>query len=60
MAELAGGPYLNTFISGAVEFAGYVPAILLLDRIGRRLPLSLMLIVAGIACLIISAIPRGT
>ena len=58
-SDLVGGPYVNLFLSGLVEFVGFLPAIFMLDRIGRRLPLASMLIFAGLACVIIAVIPEG-
>ncbi|XP_064652002.1 organic cation transporter protein-like [Lineus longissimus] len=46
-----GDVYINSAISAAVEFPAYVFCILILDRIGRRLPLAGTMIVGGAACL---------
>ena len=59
MADLPGGPYLNLFVSGFVEFVAFIPIVFTLDRIGRRLPLAGLLIIAGLSCVVIAGIPEG-
>ncbi|XP_013412424.1 organic cation transporter protein isoform X1 [Lingula anatina] len=56
--SLAGNMYLNVFLSAAVEIPGYILAAVVLDRIGRRWPLTGSLVIGGVACLITTAIPR--
>ena len=90
--DLAGGPYLNLFLSGNalnthtssftrvpahtavlvqvyivqasvcvgfVEFPGYIVAVLVLDRLGRKLPLAVFNIVGGLACIAMACVPSG-
>ncbi|XP_055889222.1 organic cation transporter protein-like [Biomphalaria glabrata] len=57
--NLAGSPYLNFFIAGAVEIPAYALCILLLNRVGRRWPLILSMYVGGIACILSECIPSN-
>ena len=57
VSDLVGSPYLNLFISGFVEFPGFLIAILTLDRVGRRWPLAILMGGGGLACLIRIVIP---
>ena len=59
VTELGGNPYLNLFISGIMECCCALFACLTLDRIGRRIFLSLILFVCGISCLICGLLPPG-
>ena len=56
---LGGDPYLNLFISGIMECFSDLLTCLLLDRIGRRISLGLVLFVCGISCLICGLLPPG-
>ncbi|XP_066974769.1 organic cation transporter protein-like isoform X1 [Macrobrachium rosenbergii] len=49
--NLGGNDYLNFIISGAVELPAHAITILILDRVGRRLPLCSFLVLGGIALL---------
>ncbi|XP_054272402.1 organic cation transporter protein isoform X2 [Macrosteles quadrilineatus] len=55
--NLGGDVYVNSVISGAVEFPAILLSIFILLKLGRRLPLSLSLIGAGIACLLTTPVP---
>ena len=44
--------YISAFVSGAVEIPAYLSCWFILDRYGRRLPISGYLIVAGVACIV--------
>ncbi|XP_078661842.1 organic cation transporter protein-like [Branchiostoma floridae x Branchiostoma belcheri] len=57
--NLAGNPYLNFFVSCAVEIPAYILAKLSMDRIGRRWSLLAFLLVAGLAMLCIMFIPTA-
>ncbi|KAK0050169.1 organic cation transporter protein, partial [Biomphalaria pfeifferi] len=57
--NLAGSPYLNFFIAGAVEIPAYALCILLLNRVGRRWPLILSMYMGGIACILFECIPSN-
>ena len=46
--DMVGSVYMNTFLVGAVEFPGNAIAIISMDRIGRRDPIAVANIVAGI------------
>ncbi|XP_014270701.1 organic cation transporter protein isoform X2 [Halyomorpha halys] len=51
LSNLGGDVYVNSIISGAVEFPAIAVSILFLLKMGRRWPLSLTTAGAGIACL---------
>ncbi|XP_072021112.1 organic cation transporter protein-like isoform X2 [Amphiura filiformis] len=51
--------YLAAFVSGAVEIPAYLSCWFILDRFGRRLPISTYLFVAGVACIISTFVPPG-
>lgn len=58
VADLGGSPYVNLFISGAVEFPGYLVCTMTVDRIGRRLPLMILMVGGGLSCLLTLAMPE--
>lgn len=45
--------------TGAVEFPAILLSIFILLKLGRRLPLSLSMIGAGVACLLTTPVPAG-
>ncbi|XP_078581848.1 organic cation transporter protein-like [Branchiostoma floridae x Branchiostoma japonicum] len=55
--NLAGNPYLNFFVSCAVEIPAYILAKICMDRIGRRWSLLAFLLVAGLSTFCIMFIP---
>uniref|UniRef100_A0A4W3H4Q2 Solute carrier family 22 member 3 n=1 Tax=Callorhinchus milii TaxID=7868 RepID=A0A4W3H4Q2_CALMI len=55
---LGGNIYLDFFISGAVEIPASVIIVLVIERIGRRLPFAAGGLVAGGSCLIAAFIPK--
>ncbi|XP_050394985.2 organic cation transporter protein [Patella vulgata] len=55
--NLAGDPYLNFCISGAVEIPANILCIVFLNRVGRKVPLVLSMCVGGIACILSGTIP---
>nr|KAG5691730.1 hypothetical protein BaRGS_010233 [Batillaria attramentaria] len=58
--NLAGSPYLNFCIAGAVEIPAYLICILLLNRVGRRIPLIVTMYLGGLACILSGLIPKTT
>ena len=56
--NLAGSPYLNFCLAGAVEIPAYVLCILLLNRVGRRTPLIVAMYLGGLACILSGALPQ--
>lgn len=58
--NLGGSAYLNFVISGVVELPAHLLNMLLLDRIGRRIPLAVFLGLGGVSLLSIIFIPKGT
>ncbi|ROT85873.1 organic cation transporter protein [Penaeus vannamei] len=52
--------YLNFVISGAVELPAHALTILLLDRVGRRIPLCAFLLLGGVSLLSTMFVPAGT
>ncbi|KAL8570515.1 hypothetical protein ACOMHN_008872 [Nucella lapillus] len=57
--NLAGSPYLNFMLAGAVEIPAYLLCILLLNRLGRRTPLIAAMYIGGIACIVCGVLPRN-
>ena len=58
-SNLAGNTYLNVALSGLVEMPAYIVAHLALVRLGRRLPLSVSMVLGGIALLSTIFVPSG-
>ncbi|XP_054718179.1 organic cation transporter protein-like [Uloborus diversus] len=56
--ELAGNPFVNFALSGAVEFPGYLLTIFAIRSLGRRNPLAWSMIAGGIACLLMYPLPQ--
>jgi len=55
--ELAGDPYMNFFLSGLAEVPAYTLSIFVLQKWGRRMPLIIFHIVAGIGLILSILIP---
>ncbi|MPC31771.1 Organic cation transporter protein [Portunus trituberculatus] len=58
-SNLGGNPYLNFVISGAVELPGLALATILLDRVGRRIPLAAFLGLGGLCLVSTIFVPKG-
>ena len=56
---LGGNDYINFLILGAIEFPSYLMCQILLKRVGRRWPLTVCLLLGGIALLLTVPIPKG-
>lgn len=52
--------YLTQAIFGAIEIPSYLSGYVLNERLGRRLSQSGFIVLGGVACLLILAIPEGT
>ncbi|XP_048457028.1 solute carrier family 22 member 2-like [Rhincodon typus] len=59
LGTLGGNIYLDFFISGAVEIPASVIIILVIERIGRRLPFAAGGLVSGGSCLLVVFIPEN-
>jgi len=46
-SDLGGNPYMNFIISAGVEIPAYSIVLLILNKLGRKAPLSAFLLVAG-------------
>ncbi|GFU15713.1 organic cation transporter protein [Nephila pilipes] len=57
--DLAGNPYLNLFLAGALEFPSYAFLFWSIKKWGRRLTLIFLMVVGGAACASIVAVPDG-
>ncbi|XP_076352347.1 organic cation transporter protein-like isoform X1 [Tachypleus tridentatus] len=55
--NLGGDPFLNFLIAGAVEFPSYFGTIFVVKRLGRKFPLMISVIIAGVALLLIIPVP---
>ncbi|XP_072032143.1 organic cation transporter protein-like [Amphiura filiformis] len=58
--SLAGDPYLNFFLSGAVEIPAYIVSTIVVTRFGRRGPLCIFHVFGGVACIVAAFIPEST
>ena len=59
VSDLGGDIYLNTVISGLVEFPGFFLCIVTMNRIGRRWPLGVMMIASGVLLVLVIPVPKG-
>ncbi|XP_051867173.1 solute carrier family 22 member 2-like [Pristis pectinata] len=59
LGTLGGNIYLDFFISGAVEIPASVIVLLVIERIGRRLPFATGGLLSGVSCLIAAFIPEN-
>ncbi|XP_066300934.1 organic cation transporter protein-like [Branchiostoma lanceolatum] len=57
-ADLAGDDYVNFFLVGVVEVPGYLSSFVVIDRLGRRVPHMLYMVVGGVACVAAAFIPK--
>ena len=57
--NLGGDPYINFMIAGAVEIPAYIMCVLLLNRVGRKKPLTVTMIFGGISCIASAFVPKG-
>ncbi|KAG1714395.1 Organic cation transporter protein [Nymphon striatum] len=48
--DLGGNPFINFLISSAVEIPAYIGAAIAVRYFGRRVPLTVVMIIAGLAC----------
>ncbi|GIY87638.1 organic cation transporter protein [Caerostris darwini] len=55
--EMAGDPFVNFAICGAVEFPAYFLTPLAIRSLGRKYPLAGTMIIGGLACLLIYPLP---
>ncbi|XP_035450168.1 organic cation transporter protein isoform X2 [Spodoptera frugiperda] len=58
--KLSGNPYFLMFLMGVVELPSYILIVYFLDRVGHRALISTMMLLGGIACLVIVALPHGS
>ncbi|XP_063381987.1 organic cation transporter protein isoform X2 [Cydia fagiglandana] len=58
--KLEGNPYFITFLMGVVELPSYVIIVYFLDKVGHRALISTMMLLGGISCLIVAALPHGS
>lgn len=57
--NLAGNPFLVLFLVGLAEIPGYLLAIFLIDRLGRRSVCTTFMVFGGFACIIAAFILHG-
>ncbi|XP_076330883.1 organic cation transporter protein-like [Tachypleus tridentatus] len=55
--NLGGNPFLNFFISGAVEFPSYGASVFAVKYLGRRISGMSTMVIAGLACILTIPIP---
>lgn len=51
--------YMSFFLSSAVEIPSYLVCWVLMDRVGRRWPLCLSMVISGIFCIVTVLLPNG-
>ncbi|KAM9339253.1 solute carrier family 22 member 16 [Symphorus nematophorus] len=56
--NLGGNQYINLFLAGAVELPSYLVGCFAMDRIGRKMTCAPALLLAGVACMLIIAVPN--
>ncbi|XP_060770063.1 solute carrier family 22 member 16 [Neoarius graeffei] len=56
--NLGGNQYINLFLAGAVELPSYLIGCLAMDRVGRKMTCAPALLLGGIACMLIIAVPQ--
>lgn len=57
--DLGGDPFINFFISASVEIPAYIFAAIVVRYVGRRIPLTVVMVTAGVACASPIVIPKG-
>lgn len=60
LSNIGGNIYINTIISGLVEIPSILISVVILLKMGRRIPLCLTMVVGGIACLLTTILPPDT
>ncbi|CAH2229086.1 jg2531 [Pararge aegeria aegeria] len=58
--KLNGNPYFILFLMGVVEMPSYVIITYFLDRVGHRALISVMMLLGGVSCLVVVALPHGS
>lgn len=60
LSNIGGNIYINTIISGLVEIPSILISVVILLKMGRRIPLCLTMVAGGIACLLTTILPSDT
>lgn len=58
--SIGSNQYMSFFLSSAVEIPSYLVCWVLMDRIGRRWPLCLSMVISGFFCIATVLLPNGT
>ncbi|XP_062858536.1 solute carrier family 22 member 16 [Trichomycterus rosablanca] len=58
--NLGGNQYINLFLAGAVELPSYLIGCYAMDRVGRKLTCAPALLLSGVACMLIIAVPQDS
>lgn len=58
-ADLPGDDYVNFVLSGVVELPGLVACIPMMERIGRKPTMIILLAGSGVSCIISGVLPSG-
>ncbi|KAK3506862.1 hypothetical protein QTP70_030152, partial [Hemibagrus guttatus] len=56
--NLGGNQYINLFLAGAVELPSYLIGCIAMDRVGRKMTCAPALLLSGVACMLIIAVPQ--
>ncbi|XP_025194418.1 organic cation transporter protein-like isoform X1 [Melanaphis sacchari] len=60
LSNIGGNIYVNTIVSGLVEIPSILISVVILLKMGRRIPLCLTMVAGGIACLLTTILPPDT
>ncbi|XP_026871329.2 solute carrier family 22 member 16 isoform X1 [Electrophorus electricus] len=58
--NLGGNQYVNLFLVGAVELPSYLIGCFAMDRVGRKRTCAPALLLSGVACMLIMAVPQDS
>ncbi|TSL47607.1 Solute carrier family 22 member 16 [Bagarius yarrelli] len=56
--NLGGNQYINLFLAGAVELPSYLVGCFAMDKVGRRMTCAPALLLSGVTCMLIIAVPQ--
>ena len=56
---LGENPYFSFFLGSAIELPGYILVWIVMDRVGRRWPLSICMILGGVSAIATCLLPEG-
>ncbi|VVC43030.1 Hypothetical protein CINCED_3A022033 [Cinara cedri] len=60
LSNIGGNIFINTILSGVVEIPSILISVVILLKMGRRMPLCVTMVAGGIACLLTTILPPDT